>query len=287
MKIRLLASAVLSVAVLAGCSNAEQAQAPTTEPTKAGSSVAPAQQQYAETYVVDAQGSYPPFSILDEKGNITGMDIDILKAIGEKQKIGFSFVSQGSQTVTSLLNALNEDKADILATGINITEERMQRNDFTNPYIHASWVALVDKSKQVTNFEDLANQPIAVQGESLSETQLAQTKITNQPVPVKTVYLGIKEVKQNKAVAVYDVDTVLATYAKENDLQMVADKRSGQIPIGFALKKGNTALKEKLDKGLEEIKKDGTYDKIVAKWINQEMVEAQRNNASASASATK
>ena len=48
----------------------------------------------------------------------------------------------------------------------------------------------------------------------------------------------------------------------------MVDEKSGKIPFGWVMKKGNLALKEKLDKGLDDLKADGTYDQIVKKWYS-------------------
>lgn len=283
MKIHQLACAMLSMAVLVGCSKTEETkpQANAT-PTTATTTAEPAQKP-AESYTVISQTAYPPFASLDEKGNLIGFDVDILKAIAEKQNIGFSFVPT-SQNVVEMLDAVDKETAHLVMTGINITEKRLQHYDFSEPYLMSNWVVLLDKrhGKQINNFDELANQPIAVQQLSASETQLADTKITDKPVLVKGVYLGVRELQQKNAVGVYDVDSVLAKYLTDSNLYLVADKKSGQIPVGFALKKGNTALKEKIDAGLAQIKQDGTYDKLVAKWFNGAITSDSQPSASAS-----
>lgn len=267
MKLKLLSSALLGIALLAGCGGDNQT-ASTTTPTE---SATPATQANMATYVVGSQSAYPPFVLLDEKGNLIGLDIDILKAIGEKQNIHFDFVSQGSRGVTELLNALNTGEINVLATGINITDARTQHNDFSTPYITGTWTVLLDKdiSGQINSFEELSGKPISVQGQSMSETQLDATKITNQTIPVNTLYLGLKELKQQKAIGLYDVDISLAPYLEDSNLYTIKDTKSGTIPVGFALKKGDSELKAKIDAGLEQIKQDGTYDKILEKWLNQ------------------
>lgn len=285
MKLHQLTCTILSMALLVGCGNTEQAKTPVAEKSAPSQAATEPTQKPAESYVVSSQTAYPPFVSLDEKGNLIGLDIDILTAIGEKQKINFSFVPN-SQTISELLTSVNQDKAesDIVISGINITEERLQQNDFSTPYLYSNWVALADKSggKQFGSFEELAGQSIAVQEGTASESKLAEIKITDKPVLVKSVYLGVNDLKQNKVVAVYDVDSVLSRYLSDSNLYMIQDKKSGQIPLAFALKKGNVDLKAKLDKGLEQIKQDGTYDKIVAKWLNHSETHSQQASETAS-----
>lgn len=258
-------------AVLVGCDKPKPAPTDTeksdttTKTTTTSTSSTANTPTDGKNYIVVSQSSYPPFASLDEKGNVIGMDIDILKAIGEKEGMSFTFLPHD---MTGLLETLNTGKADLVATGVNITPERQMRYDFSEPYIEGSWVVLMDKTKSdVASFDALKDKPIAAQQDSLAETQLKATNITTNIMPVKTVFLGINATHTGKAVGVYDVDTVLNTYIKPgSSYYTVVDAKSGKIPFGYVMKKGNTELKTKIDKGLAKIKQDGTYQKILDKW---------------------
>ena len=167
-----------------------------------------------------------------------------------------------------LLETVNTGAADIVATGVNITPEREQMYTFTKPYLEANWVAIVDKSKHKFNsFDELKGQAIAVQNASLSETQLKETGITDKVVEVDSVYLGLSSMARDEAVATYDVDSVLQYYVKpESTFYILVDEKSGKIPFAWVLKKGNTELKAQLDKGIDSLKADGTYQKVMDKW---------------------
>lgn len=288
MQSKSLILSLLSTSILlAGCNEStKSANSNVTESASVANTTAAVETSNvkSENYKVVSQPSYPPFALLDEKGKVTGMDIDILNAIGEKQNISFTFLPHDMK---GLLETVNTGQADIVATGVNITPERQAQYDFSTPYLEASWVAVLDKSKNpnIKSFEELREKPIATQGASLSETQLQATGITKQIVPVKTVYLGLASVSQGKATAVYDVDAVLNTSLKDNkNLYSVVDEKSGKVPFGFVFKKGNTQLKAKIDAGLVAIKKDGTFDKIQQKWYGANL---NSTSDTVTASATK
>lgn len=216
-------------------------------------------------YNVVGHPSYPPFTSLDAKGQMTGLDRDILDAIAERE--GFTITYMPFQ-VDNLLESLNRDSVDIVASGFNITPERLEKYDFSEPYLEGNWVGLLNRDKvKSATWQDLKDKPIAVFGGSLSETQLKATGITTKIVPVKNVYAAVQAVNQGTATAVYDVDSVLNTYVKENPAYYTAvDADSGKIPFGFVIKKGNSELKSKLDNGLNKIRADGTYQKILDKY---------------------
>lgn len=269
MKSYLKAFGVLPLICLAACDSGSSSTnaAPEKAATPASTPVAAASTPASDkpNYVVVSQYSYPPFATRDANGGLVGMDMDLLNAIAEKQGFTLTFLPHN---MSGLLDNVNEGRADIVATGVNITPERLEKYEFSKPYLEGNWVALLNADKvQVKSWADLKNKPIAVQQSSLSETQLKATEITNQPVLVKTVYLGLTAVNKDEAAAVYDVDSVLDTYLKDNPAYYtVVDEKSGKIPFGFVMKKGNTELKAKLDKGIDEIRADGTYQKIIDKW---------------------
>ena len=61
--------------------------------------------------------------------------------------------------------------------------------------------------------------------------------------------------------------SVLQYYVKpDSTFYMLVDEKSGKIPFAWVLKKGNTELKAQLDKGIDSLKADGTYQQIMDKW---------------------
>ncbi|ULJ64404.1 substrate-binding periplasmic protein [Wielerella bovis] len=272
MKPSILSTLILPVVLLAACNDAppaaqEQNKSAATTETVAGSATATVQESNngGETYIVMSQPSYPPFATRGDKGEMIGLDMDLLNAIAKKEGFSLKFIPHA---MTGLLETVNEGEADIVATGVNITPEREQLYTFSKSYFDAKWVAIVDKQQnQFNSFDDLRGKPIAVQKASLSETQLKASGITDKPVLVDTVYMGLTTMAQGNAVATYDVDAVLNTYLKPDaSYYTLVDEKSGTIPFGWVLKKGNTELKAKLDKGIDDLKADGTYQQIIDKW---------------------
>ncbi|MDK4681132.1 ABC transporter substrate-binding protein [Kingella negevensis] len=270
MKLKSLSTLMLPMMLLAACNDApapaktDAAQPAQSSEAKADAS-APQASNGGKTYVVVSQPAYPPFASRNEKGELVGLDIDLLQEIAKKEGFNLTFVPH---TMEGLLETVNTGAADIVATGVNITPEREQTYTFSKPYLEANWIVVADKNKtKFASFADLKDKKIAAQKASLSETQLKSTGITSQIVSVETVYLGLNGIARGENEAVYDVDAVLNTYLKADaPYYSVVDEKSGKVPFGWVLKKGNTELKEKLDKGIDDLKADGTYQKILDKW---------------------
>lgn len=262
----------ISMLVLSACdggnnsagssNNSENTEADTVQSNSA-------QPKYTDrpNFVVLSLPSYTPFTGRNNVGELVGMDIDILRAIGERENFTLTFLPHPAK---GLLEVLESGQADIVASGMHITQERLEKYDFSKPYFEAKWAALLDGSKgRLKSFADLRGKTIAVPQNSLSVIQLESTGITDKILPVISVYLGRNQIIQGNADAVYDIDSVLKTYANQDkNYYILPDEQSGKILLGFAVVKGNTALKTKIDRGLDKIRADGTYQKIINKWQN-------------------
>lgn len=81
--------------------------------------------------VIGTEGAYPPFSMADANGNVTGFDADVGNGLCEELQLKCRFVVQAFD---GLIPALNAKRFDIIISGMSITDERMKQIDFSNSY---------------------------------------------------------------------------------------------------------------------------------------------------------
>ena len=112
---------------LVACGKKEPPPAVTTAPAPAASAPAPAP---ARVYVVGTDAAYAPFESQNEKGEIVGFDIDVVKAIAAKAGMEVKFVNTPWE---GIFNALNQGDRDFLVSAVTITDERKQTMDFSTP----------------------------------------------------------------------------------------------------------------------------------------------------------
>lgn len=96
----------------------------------------------AETLRVGVAGS-PPF-VIRKDNNLSGISVDIWKEIARTQKIDYQFIPKPS--VQDGLDALNRKELDVLVGALAITSKRLEKVDFTQPYILAE-VAVLTKAE--------------------------------------------------------------------------------------------------------------------------------------------
>lgn len=221
-----------------------------------------------QTVVRVVAETYVPFTTRTSSGSINGFDYDLLTAIAEKENLQLQFIPQAWAV---LFNTLESGNAEIAAGGIYITDERKKRFDLTEPYLETGTILLVGKNAKIENLNDIRGKTIAVKGATVAErTVQGLLKDNGKVEPRDTLWLAVNDVLGNKADAVFGDAGALTHYAarfKGQGVKLVTNTNQPTEYYAFLVKKGNTELLKKLNKGLAELKKDGTYDKLYQKWF--------------------
>ena len=238
------------------------------EPAATGAAPAPAPAA-AKVYVVGTDAAYAPFESQNEKGEIVGFDIDVVSAAAKNAGIEVKFVNTPWE---GIFNALNQGDRDLLVSAITITDARRQTMDFTHPYFDAHQLIAVKADSKVNRFDDLRKLKVGVQTGTTGDEAVSKLQGKTSPdiKRFESTPLALKELEAGGVDAVVADNGVVVNYVANNagaKFKTVSDP--GFVPehYGIAVKKGNTALLEKLDKGLAGIKADGTYDRLHAKYF--------------------
>lgn len=221
-----------------------------------------------ERYVMATEANYPPFDYRDDDGGIIGFDVDILKAIAEDQGFAVDFIHTER---SKLFDNLDAGGSQILGACLGITFERLARAEISTPYAFAPNVIMSTKDNAVNGLVELSGKKVAVQGGSFS-AKLLQDISNVQVSEVKSLFDAYK------AFAVGEVDYVVGdagslehfhknTPIEGKDIELTVYDKMEDTRVGFAVKKGNTELLEKINTGLKNIQANGTYDKIYAQWF--------------------
>lgn len=232
------------------------------------------QNQDDSFYLVVTDASNAPYELRDANGQVIGFDIDIINAIAQNQ--GFK-IKVLPKKWTGIFNLLDTGEADIVVAPITINEERKKIVDFTIPYIKPTRTAFLlegnDTKLGVKQFSDIQNVQVAVKDKTtnLSSLQEMFGQDWKNFLPTDTQYLAFRDMVGGKADVAFG-DTIVLRYHAESfpDSRFKQFTQPLEEPVlaGFAVKKGNTELALKLNNGIEGIKKDGTYNKIVQKWFD-------------------
>lgn len=221
-------------------------------------------------YVVGTDAAYAPFSSMNEKKEAVGYEIDLIKAIAERAGMR---IKVENTPFDGIFNALAQGDRDILISSITITDLRKKTVDFTAPYFEANQLIAVPLNSRVQKFTDLKRLKIGVQSATTGDEAARQLVGKNNPdiKRFESMPLAFQELDGGGVDAVVGDNGVVVNYVKNNDarnFKIISDPSFPKEYYGIAVKKGNTALQTILNKGLAEIKADGTSDKIYAKYFS-------------------
>lgn len=274
MKSFLLTSSFCLLA-LVGCSKnntAEQASqnSPTTQ-NQTDVALDPNKKIYtALTYP-----SYAPYQYLDEQGKIIGFDVDMINAIAKSQNIQVQIVNS---PWVGMLEQLNEDKADLVISGISRQQAGGdEKFALSQAYLHGRDVILTkDSIKDINTMNDMVHRNIGAQSDTIFAQELIRRKGENSPTLTlaPTSFLAFTDLVNDKVEAVYAHENILRHYAKGYPNVKFNFSGKGEAfelyDMVVVAKKGNEDLIKKINAGIQAVHKDGTYQKLHVKWFGFE-----------------
>ena len=256
--------AVFAVGMLAACGSSDNGGG--AAPAGSGSSAAPA----GKNFVIATDKGFSPFEFEDESGDIVGIDMDILAAIAKDQGFTYDLHYVGWDAAIAECQA---GQADGMIAGASITEER-QANGwiFSDGYYDATQGMAVAADSDIASIQDLAGKTVVVKNGTMSDqyaTALSEeigftvTRVSTSPDMYQQVMGG-------QAAACFDDTPILKYSIKAGDLTMkfVEGTENEPASYGFAIfNADNQELIDLFNAGLANIKANGTYDEIIAKYL--------------------
>ena len=216
--------------------------------------------------VVATNPEYPPFESMDGD-KFVGIDMDLAQIIADKLGVKLKI---DNMSFDAVLAAVPTGKCDLGMSSLSINEDRKKAMDFSDPYMTTSIKMLVAKGSTIKTLDDLTGKKIGVQLGTLADTTVA------------SFVKGAEVSRMNKdSDAVLDlingkVDAVMTDAApakmladKNADKIMLIDTPLSQDQLAIATKKGNADLIAFVNTVIKDIKADGTFDKIVAKYVSE------------------
>ena len=260
----LLMAATLALGLAACCGNSANGDA---NNDAANSSDASGD---GKTWVIASDTVFKPFEYTDASGNFVGIDVDLVAAIAEDQGFAYEIKSLGWDAAIAACQA---GQADGMIAGASITDERKESGwIFSDGYYQATQTMTVAEDSDITGFEDLSGKTVAVktgtQGAAYAESLKDQygfeiTYFEDSPTMYQAVLGG-------QTVACFEDTPIMASSIKDGDLalKILEDTANEGAPYGFAIfNADNQELIDMFNAGLANIKENGKYDEIIAKYL--------------------
>lgn len=208
--------------------------------------------------------AFPPFEYTLGT-EVVGFDVTVSQLIsrdyGKKLKVV-------DMNFDGLIAALQSGSIDFIAAGMTATEERRKNVDFSEPYYLSKQTIIVKASdKTVASVNDLKGKVVGVQAGTTGEL-FATEEI--EGLNVKSFKTGIDAALalKNGAIEAIIIDELPAQeiVCRNVELKLVEDDFYTD-EYAIAVKKGNTELLNSINKTIEKIKADGTYQKLIDAYM--------------------
>ena len=219
---------------------------------------------------VAGDNNFPPFEYIDDNGNYTGFNVDIVRALS--LSCGFE-VQFYPMNWNEACKELKDGEIDLIQ-GMKRNQEREEEYDFSKSHCQNSQsIFILNKNLDIYKLEDLKDKNVALQKgdialnnlKSLDNVKIIFTK--NQEDALKKLL--------SKEVDAYIGNTLTAVnYINKLEIRdklRIVDAPINSTEYSIVVKKGDTELLNKINRGLGEIEKDGTYQTIYRKWFGYDV----------------
>ncbi|KJZ56538.1 MULTISPECIES: transporter substrate-binding domain-containing protein [Pseudomonas fluorescens group] len=225
---------------------------------------------HAETLRIASEGAYPPFNYVDSTNTLHGFDIDIANALCERMKVTCTFVTQDWE---GMIPALLAKKYDAIVASMNVTEERKKKISFTNRYYRTPLSVAVANDSGIRDAQtDFKGLTVGAQSYS-TQAIYAEERYGAAGATVK-LYPSQDEAASDLAAGrldgvIADKYPLLAWVesAGKDCCKILGDIDGTNTDAAIAVRQEDVALRERLNRALDEIVADGTYKKIASRYF--------------------
>lgn len=216
--------------------------------------------------------NYEPFYSRSASGEWSGWEIEIGEAICAAMKEECTWVPIAWD---GIIPALTAKKIDVIFGSMSITDERKKTINFSDKYYNTPAALIAPKNLEIKSAGDLKGKTIGVQVSSTHENYANANFKDNSSIKI---YQDFNE--HNFDLVAGRIDAVIADslaltpFLESNDgacceVKMILnDDAIFGIGVGAGIRKEDTELLDKINAAIKQIREDGTYDKISAKYFN-------------------
>jgi polar amino acid transport system substrate-binding protein len=232
----------------------------------------------ADTLRVGTECTYHPFNFRDANGNLQGYDIDVAKAVGQNLGAEIEFVCQKWD---GMIPSLLANKFDLIVASMSITEKRMEKIDFSDPYRVSIGQFIAAKSKDLNLF----NADGSVNEAGFEGLRVGLQRATTYDNWIQAKAPSAEVVRYDSTEALYldlmngRVDAIMTNPMKAYLKFLSKEDGAGfdvvgpqieeveyfGIGVGIGLRKGNDELLARINVAIRTITEDGSLEKFALK----------------------
>jgi polar amino acid transport system substrate-binding protein len=218
--------------------------------------------------IIAADATWPPMEYVDENKNIVGFGPDMVKAIA--QAAGFD-VEIRNTAWDGIFAGLAAGSYNAICSSVTITDERKQTMDFSDPYVNAGQILVVQKGLDgVSQLSQMVGKKVGAQIGTTGAIEIGKVKGV-ELATYDEIGLAFEDLANGRIEGVVADNPIAANFALQNpkfkDKLKIVGKPFTDEWLGIAVKKGDTKTLNLINDGLRKIKANGTLDQIAKKWL--------------------
>lgn len=219
--------------------------------------------------IVGLDATFAPMGFRDEKDEIVGFDIDLAKEVAKRIGVQVEFKPCEWD---GILFDLRGKKIDMVWNGMTMTDARKKQALFSEPYFEDGQMIFSRKENKVNKVNELEGKIVGLQLGSSADVAVQKNAIFGKIKEIKKYSTNVEALMDLEAgrLDAVVVDAVNGKYynSKKNVLAYSEESLTTEY-YGVAFRKNDKALRNEVQKHLDEMKKDGTYAKISEKWFGK------------------
>ena len=223
---------------------------------------------------MSTNATFPPYEMLADDGSFEGIDVEVAGAIAEK--LGLELQIDDMSFDAALLAVQSDSpKADIVMAGVTVTEDRQLVMNFSDSYATGIQVVIVKEGSNIKSIDDLEGKKIGTQMGTTGYIYCSDTP-ENGGYGEENVIAYDSGITAVQALVNGQVDCVVIdnepaqAYVKANAGLSILDTEFTNEDYAIGMNKGNACLLAAVNAAMAELKADGTFQKIVDKYIPAE-----------------
>ena len=233
--------------------------------------------------VVATEGAWAPWTYHDEQGNLVGFDVEVAKAIADKLGVTATFAETEWDGIFAGLDA---GRYDIAANGVEVTDERAEKYNFTTPYGYIRTALIVrGDNDDITSFEDLAGKHTA---NSIASTYMTLAEsygatavgVDTLDQTIQMVLSGRADATLNAEVSFYDY---MAVHPDANIKVVALTDDASRVSIPVRKDEKSASLLEAINQAIAELDEEGELSRISEKYFSKDITKATTDDAEADA----
>ena len=233
--------------------------------------------------VVATEGAWAPWTYHDEQGNLVGVDVEVAKAIADKLGVTATFAETEWDGIFAGLDA---GRYDIAANGVEVTDERAEKYNFTTPYGYIRTALIVrGDNDDITSFEDLAGKHTA---NSIASTYMTLAEsygatavgVDTLDQTIQMVLSGRADATLNAEVSFYDY---MAVHPDANIKVVALTDDASRVSIPVRKDEKSASLLEAINQAIAELDEEGELSRISEKYFGKDITKATTDDAEADA----